>query len=462
MIKLYNSLSKQKEMLRPIKTGEVSLYVCGMTVYDYCHIGHGRIFVVYDAWVKFLRSLGLRVNYVRNITDVDDKIIARAQQNNESCEVLTQRFIQAMHEDEAALGVARPDHEPQATHYIEHMIQMIQELIAKDCAYVAGNGDVCFSVQHFQGYGKLSHRNLEELHAGARIDIEAHKRNPLDFVLWKLAKPGEPSWSSPWGEGRPGWHIECSAMSGDLLGQPFDLHGGGVDLKFPHHENEVAQSESAHAKPFVNIWMHVGHVHAGSEKMSKSLGNFLTIREALAQHSAESLRYFMLSGHYRSPIQYSDENLSHAHSALTRLYTALRGLPASSDSSGEEYRLHFQSVLEDDFNTPEALAVLFEMARDINTLRDENRLDKAAALANTLRELGAALGFLQQNPDRFLQGEGVDSERIEALIQERIKARQDKDWARADQIRQALDAMNIVIEDNPQGTLWRTRPASNS
>lgn len=455
MLNIYNSLSKQKETFKPIKTGTVSLYVCGMTVYDYCHVGHARIFVVYDAWVKFLRHMGYNVTHVRNITDIDDKIILRANENKESYVELTQRFIQAMHEDEAALGVDRPDYEPRATNYVPQMIRLIGELQSKDYAYVAGNGDVCFRVQHFKEYGKLSNRNLEELQAGSRVEVNEGKENPLDFVLWKLAKPGEPSWPSPWGEGRPGWHIECSAMSSDLLGQPFDMHGGGIDLKFPHHENEIAQSEAACDCKLSNLWMHVGHVQMDSEKMSKSLGNFLTIRELLKKYSGETLRYFLLSGHYRSPINYTEENLNNALQALTRLYTALRGFPESTQFSGEDYRLEFESVLKDDFNTPQALAVLFEMARDINKLRDQQELEAASALGNSLRRLAKVLGFLQADPEQFLQGGSDDVVKIEALIQQRKAARENKDWTLADQIRQQLDDLGISIEDTPQGTLWR-------
>jgi len=455
MFNIYNSLTKQKELLKPIKSEEISLYVCGMTVYDYCHIGHGRIFVVYDAWVKFMRSQGYKITYVRNITDVDDKIIKRANENKESTLELTQRFIQAMHEDEASLGVARPDYEPRATNYIPQMISLISTLQEKGYAYAAKNGDVCFRVENFKDYGKLSNRNLEELEAGARVEIHEGKENPLDFVLWKLAKPGEPSWPSPWGEGRPGWHIECSAMSSDLLGQPFDIHGGGIDLKFPHHENELAQSEAACDCPFVNCWMHVGHVQMDSEKMSKSLGNFLTIRELLKSHDGEVLRYFLLSGHYRSPISFSDENMSHALQALSRLYAAMRGLPETKKHSGEDYRLEFQSVLRDDFNTPQALSVLFDMAREINKLRDESELEKAAELANTLRDLAKILGFLQQDPEKFLQGKAHNPAEIEALIEARRIARENKDWSKADEIRKQLDDLGISIEDTSKGTLWR-------
>ena len=460
MLNLYNSLSGQKEVFTPIKTEEVSLYVCGITVYDYCHIGHARIFIVYDAFVKFLRYLDYKVTYVRNITDIDDKIIKRASENKEPYMILTERFIQAMHEDEAALGVDLPNHEPRATNYVLQMIQLIQKLQMKDYAYVAGNGDVCFRVRNFMDYGKLSRRNLDELQAGSRVEVVEGKESPLDFVLWKLSKEGEPSWLSPWGKGRPGWHIECSTMSSDLLGQPFDIHGGGIDLKFPHHENELAQSEAACDCPFVHTWMHVGQVQVDQEKMSKSLGNFLTIRDALKLYKAESLRYFMLAGHYRSPVNYSEANLANALSALTRLYTALRGLPDSEKISGEEYRLEFESVLKDDFNTPQALSVLFDMAREINRLREQSQMEEAAALAHRLKDLGKVLGLLQADPEQFLQGSANDSAEIDSLIQERALARQSKDWEKSDEIRKKLDALGITIEDTPQGTLWRKSSSS--
>ncbi len=460
MLNIYNSLSQQKEQFKPIKTDHVSLYVCGMTVYDYCHIGHARIFIAYDAFVKFLGYLGYKVTYVRNITDLDDKIIKRAEENKESFVDLTERFIKAMHDDEAALGVQQPDHEPRATEYVYQMTQLIQKLQLKDYAYVAKNGDVCFRVRNFHDYGKLSNRNLDELQVGARIEADEGKDDPLDFVLWKLAKEGEPSWRSPWGKGRPGWHIECSTMSSDLLGQPFDIHGGGIDLKFPHHENELAQSEAALDCPFVHTWMHVGQVQVNQEKMSKSLGNFISIRDALELYPAEAIRYFMLAGHYHSPINYSKENLVNAISALSRLYAALRGLPKTEQTSGEDYRLEFESVLRDDFNTPQALSVLFEMAREINRLRDQNQLEAAAALGNRLKSLGGVLGFLQAAPDSFLQGQVNNSAEIEDLIQQRFAARQVKNWVKADEIRQKIDAMGISIEDTPQGTLWRKNSSS--
>ncbi len=448
MLNLYNSLTKQKEVFDSIKVGEVSLYVCGMTVYDYCHIGHARIFVVYDAWVRFLRHMGYKVNYVRNITDIEDKIIKRAAENQEPISDLTKRFIDAMHEDEAALGVQPPNQEPKATEFVTEMIDLIRELVDQDYAYVASNGDVYFNVHHFKEYGKLSHRKLDELLAGARIEVEEAKQSPLDFVLWKIAKPGEPSWESPWGAGRPGWHIECSAMSTKLLGQPFDIHGGGVDLKFPHHENEIAQSEAVHEHSFVNYWMHVGHVQTDSEKMSKSLGNFLTIRDALKSHSGEALRYFLLSGHYRSPINYTEENLANADQALKRFYTALRNLPKVNEIEGQEYRLRFESVLSDDFNVPEALAVLFDLVREINRFREHNEMEQAARLGKRLKTLGGVLGLLQQDPEAYFQGD-LDSDKIEALISARVDARKNKDWALADQIRNQLDGMGVVIEDFP-------------
>ncbi len=456
MLQIYNSLTQKKSEFKPLVPGRVSIYVCGMTVYDYCHVGHARSLIVFDMIVRYLRAQGLQVNFVRNITDIDDKIIRRAQEKGVDSVQLSQDFIDAFHEDEASLNVISPDHEPRATEYVDQIITFIQTLIDKDFAYVTENGDVNFVVKKFKEYGKLSHRDVEKLISGARVAVDQSKRDPLDFVLWKPAKPGEPSWSSPWGDGRPGWHIECSAMSNDLLGQPFDIHGGGLDLKFPHHENEIAQSEAAHSCDFVKTWMHAGLVQINDEKMSKSLGNFFTIREVLAQYPAEVLRYFMLAAHYRSPVNYSKENLDAAQQALTRFYTALRELPVVSAAPENKYQQAFQKVMNDDFNTPEALAVLFDMAREINRLKEKSAPEKAAALGAQLRELAGVLGILQLDAETFLQGQ-VDVAAIDALIAEREQARRDKNWALSDEIRDRLAVMDIIIEDAAQGTKWRRK-----
>ncbi len=472
MLVLHNSLTRGKEPFRPLIPGQVRMYVCGMTVYDYCHLGHARVLVVFDMITRWLRASGYTVNYVRNVTDIDDKIIKRAQENGEPYTALTERFIQAMHEDGDALGVLPPDHEPRATEYVGKMLDMIQTLIERGHAYAAANGDVYYAVRSFPSYGQLSGKSLEELNAGERVEVDPHKRDPLDFVLWKAAKPGEPSWPSPWGAGRPGWHIECSAMGSDLLGQQFDIHGGGQDLQFPHHENEIAQSEGAHACKFVNYWLHNGFVRVDDEKMSKSLGNFFTIREILAKYDAEVVRFFILRAHYRSPLNYSDQHLDDAKVALTRLYTALRGLavPALAIDWSQDAPARFKAALDDDFNTPEAMAVLFELAGEVNRSRD-------AAQAGLLKALGGVLGLLQRPANDFLQGlpqitgtlnvtlqpatltaagvVGLSVERIDALIQERLAARQAKDFARADAIREELKAAGILLEDGAQGSLWR-------
>jgi cysteinyl-tRNA synthetase len=455
MLKIYNSLTKQKEVFKPIEEGKIGLYVCGATVYDYCHIGHARsIMINPDMIVRYLRYRGYEVTYIRNITDVDDKIIARANKNNESCDTLTQRFIDAMHIDEQQLGVIAPDHEPRATQTIDKMIAMIQTLIDKQFAYIGENGDVFFEVARFSEYGKLSHQNIDQLKAGERIEVEQAKRDPLDFVLWKLAKPDEPSWSSPWGEGRPGWHIECSAMSTSMLGNNFDIHGGGLDLKFPHHENEIAQSECATGCQFANYWMHAGLLQVDGEKMSKSLGNFFTARDILAKYPAEVVRYFMLSSHYRSPLNYCEGNMANAKASLDRFYTALRGLPETSALANSEYQQKFISAMDDDFNTPIALAVLFDLVRDINKIRQQD-LEHAAQLAATLRELGSVLGLLQQQPEQFLQGEADNTADIEQLIAQRNQALAEKNWTESDRIRDQLAAMGIVIEDSVNGTSWK-------
>lgn len=435
------------------------MYVCGVTIYDLCHIGHGRTFVAFDVVARYLRYLGYDLTFVRNITDVDDKIIKRAAENGETCDQLTERLIADMHADFDALNMQRPDIEPRATKHIAEIIEMVQRLLDRGHAYVASNGDVMFSVDTFKDYGKLSRQDLEQLQAGARVDVDEAKRNPVDFVLWKMSKPGEPSWTSPWGAGRPGWHIECSAMNSKQLGEHFDIHGGGSDLMFPHHENEIAQSCCAHDTPYVNYWMHSGMVMVDREKMSKSLGNFFTIRDVLSHYDAETVRYFLMSGHYRSQLNYSEENLKQARTALERLYTALRGLDLSvAPAGGEAFEERFRAAMDDDFNTPEAYSVLFDMAREVNRLKADD-LAAANALGAALRQLAGVLGLLQQDPEVFLQGgaSADDSEtaEIEALIKARNDARAAKDWPAADAARNRLTEMGIVLEDGPQGTTWR-------
>ncbi len=430
------------------------MYVCGMTVYDYCHIGHARVMVVFDTVARYLRHSGYQLTYVRNITDIDDKIIQRANDNGEAFTALTERFIEAMHEDERALSVLPPDIEPKATQSIPDIIHMIQTLIGRGLAYVGGNGDVFYSVSKFTHYGKLSGKNLDDLQAGERVDIDQAKQDPLDFVLWKMAKPGEPAWESPWGLGRPGWHIECSAMSTCCLGNHFDIHGGGMDLQFPHHENEIAQSEGATGEKFVNVWMHNGFVRVNEEKMSKSLGNFFTVREVLKMYKPEIVRFFILLSHYRSPLNYSDEQLNEAGVALTRLYNALRGLSLTDAAIHPEFVSRFEQAMDDDFNTPVALAVLFDLARELNIAKQANDLEKSAQLVATLRFLGGLLGILQQDADSFLQGD-ADAD-IEQQIQARIDAKKAKNWALADQIRDQLKGQGIILEDSPNGTTtWR-------
>lgn len=459
MLKIYNSLTKQKEVFTPINENKVGIYVCGVTIYDLCHIGHGRTFVSFDMVTRYLRFLGYDVNFVRNITDIDDKIIKRAAENNESCDELTERLIDEMYVDFDALNIKRPDIEPRATEYIAQIISLIERLIERGFAYVASNGDVMFEVAKFKDYGKLSRQDLEQLQAGARVDVEEAKKSPLDFVLWKMSKPGEPMWQSPWGEGRPGWHIECSAMNSHILGNHFDIHGGGSDLTFPHHENEIAQSCCAHDTPYVNTWMHSGMVMVDREKMSKSLGNFFTIRDVLAHYDAQTVRYFLLSGHYRSQLNYSEENLKQARASLERLYTSLRDLPLVEAKGGEVFVERFTSAMNDDFNTPEAYAVLFDMAREINRLKAETK-DQAAQLGARMRELGAVLGILEGNVEEFFQGTSETDEdvsKIEALIKQRNDARANKDWALADAARDALNEMNIVLEDGASGTTWKRK-----
>lgn len=459
MLKIYNSLTRQKEEFKPIRPGQVGMYVCGVTIYDLCHIGHGRTFVGFDVVVRYLRYLGYNVTFVRNITDVDDKIIKRAAENQESCEELTERLIGEMHADFDALNLQRPDIEPRATLHIDEIIALVEQLLANGNAYVADNGDVLFAIDSFAEYGRLSGQDLEQLQAGARVSVEEAKRNPLDFVLWKMSKPGEPTWESPWGPGRPGWHIECSAMNSKHLGNHFDIHGGGSDLMFPHHENEIAQSCCAHHTQYVNTWMHTGMVMVDREKMSKSLGNFFTIRDVLKVYDAETVRYFLMSGHYRSQLNYSDENLNQGRAALERLYTALRGLPVVAAAGGESFVERFRAAMDDDFNTPEAYSVLFDLAREVNRLKSEGAAD-APALAARLRELGGVLGLLEQDPQAFLQGGAeTDSEvaEIEALIKARNDARAAKDWPAADAARNRLTEMGIVLEDGAQGTSWRRK-----
>lgn len=460
MLTLFNTLTRKKEVFKPITAGTVKLYVCGVTIYDYCHIGHARTYVSFDVVVRYLRALGYQVTYVRNITDVDDKIIRRANENNEAIDAVTQRFTQAMHEDFAALNLLEPDIEPTVTGHMDDIIQMIQDLLDKGHAYVADDGDVLFAVKTFSNYGALSRQDLQQLQAGARVEVAQSKRDPLDFVLWKRAKAGEPSWASPWGEGRPGWHIECSAMNKRHLGAHFDIHGGGSDLIFPHHENEVAQSCCANHGQYVNYWMHSGMVQVDEVKMSKSLGNFFTIRDVLAQYDAETVRYFLLSSHYRSQLNYTTDNLEQAHAALERLYTALRGVSIAKvdlDQVATEQQQAFHAAMQDDFNVPEALAVLFDLARQVN--RAEQQQDKQD-LAAVLKHLAGMLGLLEQDPEAFLQGGQADATevaQIEALITERNEARAAKDWARADAARDQLTALGIELEDTAEGTRWRRR-----
>ena len=462
MLKIFNTMSRQKEEFKPIHAGEVGMYVCGITVYDLCHIGHGRTFVAFDVVARYLRFLGYNLKYVRNITDIDDKIIKRANENGEDFVALVDRMVAEMHTDFDALNILRPESEPRATKHIPDIIEIVEQLIARDHAYVASNGDVMFSVETDTDYGKLSRQDLEQLQAGARVEVAVDvKRNPMDFVLWKMSKPGEPSWSSPWGEGRPGWHIECSAMNCKQLGNHFDIHGGGSDLMFPHHENEIAQSTCAHGGEYVNTWMHSGMVMVDREKMSKSLGNFFTVREVLKYYDAETIRYFLMSGHYRSQLNYSEENLKQARTSLERLYTALRGTDSSvKPAGGEAFAARFREAMDDDFNTPEAYSVLFDMAREVNRLKTED-LSAANGLAAALRQLSGVLGLLEQEPEVFLQSgaQADDSEvtEIEALIKQRNDARQSKDWALADQARDRLNEMGIVLEDGPQGTSWRRK-----
>jgi cysteinyl-tRNA synthetase len=457
MLRIHNSLAREKQDFIPMLPGKVKMYVCGMTVYDYCHLGHARMMVVFDLVQRWLRTSGYAVTYVRNITDIDDKIIRRAQENGESFEALTTRFIKAMEEDAAALGVEPPTCEPLATRHIDSMIAMIGVLVRKGLAYTAANGDVYFAVHKFPGYGKLSGKSLDDLRAGERVGIDPHKKDPLDFVLWKAAKPGEPQWDSPWGMGRPGWHIECSAMSEYYLGEHFDIHGGGQDLQFPHHENEIAQSEGAHDHPFVNYWMHNGFVRVNDEKMSKSLSNFFTVREILARYQPEVVRFFILRAHYRSPLNYSDLYLEDAKRALDRLYTALKSVdvgqvPTEIDWH-ETHSARFKNAMDDDFNTSEAVAVLFDLANEAN----KSASSKSIA---TMKALGGVLGLLQQDPQQYFQeasaADGVFTPKhIEEMIQQRLLARANKNYREADRIRNELTSASIILEDTAKGTTWR-------
>ena len=462
---IYNTLSRQKQIFVPVVPGKINMYVCGMTVYDYCHLGHARVMIVFDMVAKWLRTIGFEVNYVRNITDIDDKIIQRALLNNESINALTNRFINAMHQDADALGVARPTHEPRATAHIPQMLDLIKTLEANKLAYASG-GDVYFSVEDFSGYGKLSGKSLHDLRAGERVDIDTDKRNPLDFVLWKKSKDNEPNevkWDSPWGHGRPGWHIECSAMAEHLLGQHIDIHGGGQDLQFPHHENEIAQSEGAHQHQFVNYWMHNGFVRVDNEKMSKSLGNFFTIREILKKYDAEVVRFFILRTHYRSPLNYSDAHLDDAKVGLTRLYSAASDAAMGDIDWDEPHAKRFASAMADDFNTPIAISVLFELVHEINK-------NHSPQLCTQLKMLAATLGLLQQNTEDFLKGRhlnqqtqdnglnqnSLSEETILAMIAQRTQAKQNKNFAESDRIRLELQTHGIALEDKANGvTQWR-------
>ncbi len=459
MLQIHNSLTRQKDIFTPIEAGKVKLYVCGMTVYDLCHVGHARVMVVFDVVTRYLRACGYEVTYVRNITDIDDKIIVRANQNNESIQSLTERFIAEMHQDADALGVIRPDFEPKATESMTEIIAMIETLISKGFAYAADNGDVYYDVSKFDGYGKLSGRNIDELRSGERVAVNEAKDDHLDFVLWKAAKPEEPAWESSWGRGRPGWHIECSAMSATSLGQHFDIHGGGQDLQFPHHENEIAQSEAAHGCQSVNYWMHNGFVRIDDEKMSKSLGNFFTVREVLARYSPEVVRYFILTSHYRSPLNYSDESLEQAKSALTRYYTTLRDIEPQADvvwQDDDEFGARFSTAMDDDFNTALALSIMADVRQALN--KESNVDERSSYLAGLLRSFGDVLGLFQQSAESFLLGDTDNDDvniKIEALIDDRNAARTNKNWARADEVRDQLTAMGIILEDNAGKTTWR-------
>lgn len=458
MLQIYNTLTRQKEEFKPIKPGYVGMYVCGLTVYDYCHVGHGRLFVVFDVIRRYLLARDYKVKFICNITDIDDKIIKRANENKEEYTAFTERFIASSYEDLAKLNVLPPDVQPRATEFIQPIINMIETLIKKGFAYVGATGDVYFEVKKFRTYGELAHQDLENLRSGIRIDVVEAKHDPLDFVLWKMAKPGEPSWDSPWGKGRPGWHIECSAMAEQELSPHFDIHGGGVDLQFPHHQNELAQSEAAHSEKFVNVWMHNGLVQVNKEKMSKSLGNFFILRDVFQKHAPEVVRYFLLASHYRSPINYSDENLQSAKQALLRFYTVLRDFPGLiAAANHSEYSQKFFTAMDDDFNTPEALAAMFDLTREINRLKVAGEIQTATKQAAELLYLGNILGILINDPKELLQGELGDltAEEIEAKIAERNQARAEKNYAQADKVRDELLKQGVVLEDAAGKTIWR-------
>ncbi len=457
MFQIYNTLSRKKETFKPIEEGKVRLYVCGMTVYDYCHLGHARVLIAFDVFYRFLQKIGYDVTYVRNITDIDDKIIARANENGETIFELTERFIAEMHKDAAALHVLPPNFEPKATDNIKEIIEMIETLFTNNLAYQGQSGDVYYKVADFKNYGQLSGKNIEDLRAGERVAVNTDKKDAMDFVLWKMAKEGEPYWDSPWGKGRPGWHIECSAMSTKQLGNHFDIHGGGMDLQFPHHENEIAQSEGATCEKFVNYWMHNGFVKIDDEKMSKSLGNFFTIREVLEQFTGEEIRYFVLGSQYRSPLNYSDQALNNAKTGLTRLYQALNGVKTITFDCAETISYKkFMTAMSDDMNTPEALSVMFTVAKQIN--KETNEAEKQK-LATILVAMGNVLGILQTDPESYLKGsvnnKAIKAEDIDALIAKRTQARADKDWALGDKIRDDLLAQGIELEDKAGETTWR-------
>jgi cysteinyl-tRNA synthetase len=457
---VYNTLSRSKEEFVPLTPGEIKMYVCGMTVYDLCHIGHGRAFVSFDLITRFLRYMGWKVTYVRNITDVDDKIIARAAERNESCELLTERYIAAMQEDFANLGMLSPDMEPKATEHIAHIVTMIEQLIEKDYAYKADNGDVYYRVSHFAEYGKLSGKKPDELLAGARIEIEKLKEDPRDFVLWKAAAADQVGWPSVLGYGRPGWHIECSAMSKDSLGETFDIHGGGEDLQFPHHENEIAQSEAANGCDFAKYWVHAGPLRIDGDKMSKSLNNFFTIQDVLAKYQSEVVRFFLISSHYRSPINYSEDNLHEAQNGLERFYHAMRDVPRVelSDLSQSNVYESFIAAMSDDFNSREAISSMYELVNQINAAKLAGDIDLASSLVAELRGFGEILGVLQEDADEFLQSgtaEDISAEEIERLIASRAQAKLDKDYAKADQIRKDLAEQGVQLDDSREGTSWR-------
>lgn len=454
-MQIFNTLTRKKSEFIPLHAKKVGMYVCGVTVYDYCHLGHARTYTSVDVIIRYLRFRGYEVKYVRNITDVDDKIIKRANENHEPIDAVTDRFTNAMHEDFRALGLMEPDVEPRATQYVSQMIAMIEKIIANGHGYVGTNGDVYFEVRSDKDYGCLSHHDIEQLESGARVEVSEVKRDPLDFVLWKLAKPDEPSWDSPWGKGRPGWHIECSAMAKDLLGEYFDIHAGGRDLIFPHHENENAQSRAALKTPFVNVWMHAGFLQMGKDKMSKSLGNFITIRDVLKNHDPEVMRFFLLSSHYRSPLVYTEDAFVQSRNSLARFYTALRFLPVALKVENSKYEEQFIAAMDDDFNTPVALSVLFDLAHEVQRLREKDSAS-ASSHAALLKYLGNVIGILQNDPEKFFQADAsVDAAQVEKLIADRETARREKNWAEADRLRAELSSMNVTIEDGAQGTTWK-------